>query len=70
MIHAREILTGDRLAGAVFSGGPLYLFGLLVRSVAWNGDTVGVIDHMGGGWTFAPDALVRCVQRWNGEVPA
>lgn len=69
MIHAREILSGDRLASTLLSRH--YLFGLLVRSVAWLPDgTVGVVDHLGGGWQFRPDQLVRCLRRWNGEVPA
>jgi hypothetical protein len=69
VIRAREILSGDRLGSTVFSG-PIYLFGLLVTSVAWIGNEVWVRDHMGGGWTFQPDAPVRCLQRWNGEAPA
>lgn len=69
MIRAREILTGDRLASTM-AGGPIYWLGILVVSVAWIGDRVGVIDHMGGRWTFKPDDLVRCLVRWNGEVPA
>lgn len=68
MILAREILTGDRLGATVWNGA-IYMFGLLVVSVAWIGGQVCVIDHMGGRWTFKPDEAVRCLQRWNGVVP-